>query len=120
MVERRKQPTTASQYCVRGTDSLLYQREHLATRWDGALELGVNYMGNSPTVPFNIIRIAYAQHARLPVAAPRPVCPPGAPISNTAYAPLEPGQALPHRGHSRLTYRERRRREHAHSDSTDA
>ena len=53
MVERRKQPTTASQYCVRGTDSLLYQREHLATRWDGALELGVNYMGNSPTVPFS-------------------------------------------------------------------
>ena len=37
MVERRKQPTTASQYCVRGTDSLLYQREHSATRWDGAL-----------------------------------------------------------------------------------
>ena len=53
MVERRKRPTSASQYCVRGTDSLLYQREHLATRWDGALELGVNYMGNSPTVPFN-------------------------------------------------------------------
>ena len=26
-----------------------YQREHLATRWDGALELGVNYMGKPPT-----------------------------------------------------------------------
>ena len=52
MVERRKRPTSASQYCVRGTDSLLYQREHSATRWDGALELGVNYMGKPTTVPF--------------------------------------------------------------------
>ena len=45
MVERRKQPTTASQYCVRGTDSLLYQREHLATRWDVAVARGVICMG---------------------------------------------------------------------------
>ena len=52
MVERRKRPTSASQYCVRGTDSLLYQREHSATRWDGALELGVNYVFKPPTVPF--------------------------------------------------------------------
>ena len=52
MVERRKQPTSASQYCVRGTNSLLYQREHSATRWDGALELGVNYMGKPTTAPF--------------------------------------------------------------------
>ena len=52
MVERRKQPTTASQYCVRGTDSLLYQREHLATRWDGAVARGVTRMGNSGAVPF--------------------------------------------------------------------
>ena len=52
MVERRKRPTSASQYCVRGTDSLLYQREHSATRWDGALELGVNYMGKPTTAPF--------------------------------------------------------------------
>ena len=52
MVERRKQPTTASQYCVRGTDSLLYQREHLATRWDGAVARGVICMGKPTTVPF--------------------------------------------------------------------
>ena len=53
MVERRKRPTSASQYCgVRGTDSLLYQREHSAMRWDGALELGVNYVFKPPTVPF--------------------------------------------------------------------
>ena len=55
MVQRRKRPTAASQYCVRGTNSLLYQREHSATRWDGALELGVNYMGK-PTTPVPLRR----------------------------------------------------------------
>ena len=72
MVERRKRPTSASQYCVRGTDSLLYQREHLATRWDGALELGVNYMGNSPTVPLMSLG-CHCEYA-------------GCPVTHSAYA----------------------------------
>ena len=54
MVERRERATTASQYCVRGTDSLLYQREHSATRWDGALELGVNYVFKPPQFPYDV------------------------------------------------------------------
>ena len=63
MVERRKRPTSASQYCVRGTDSLLYQREHSATRWDGALELGVNYMGKPTTAPFTFASLTRASKA---------------------------------------------------------
>ena len=72
MVERRKRPTSASQYCVRGTDSLLYQREHSATRWDGALELGVNYVFKPPTVPFNpfpTLVLSERTSARLPMRA---------------------------------------------------
>ena len=45
MVQRRKRPTTASLYCVRGTNSLLYQLEQSATCWDGAVALGAMYLG---------------------------------------------------------------------------
>ena len=38
-------PTTASLYCIRGTNSLLYQLEQSATRWDGAVALGAIYLG---------------------------------------------------------------------------
>ena len=53
------------------------------------------------------IRTLHA-HSRLPVAppaVPRPVCPPDAPYSLTACAPLGPGWALPHRGQSRMAGR---------------
>ena len=36
MVQRRNRPTSASLYCIRGTNSLIYQGEHSAKRWDEA------------------------------------------------------------------------------------
>ena len=33
----------------------------MATRWDGALELGVNYMGKPTTVPFTVTRTPEAE-----------------------------------------------------------
>ena len=69
------------------------------------------------------IRTLHA-HSRLPVAppaVPRPVCPPDAPYSLTACAPLEPGWALPHGGQSRMAGRgEIEGGEHTHPDSRDA